>query len=172
MAKKKTNKNNDIRKMMNKFDKYMDLSEEDLQDRLNKMSPQERKAFSSYCLVGILRSIVDAVDGTAVEKAIALSAATSIKSRQVMDVLVVFLATNATTTTQVVDIIKNITTYKVDRDITTYADVGRCWFNRFVENPKAETYEPWGEAKFTHLGLTLCSEGIATLTPYGVLWNV
>lgn len=169
---KKANKNTDIGKMMDKFDKYMDLSDEDFQDRLSKMSPRERSAFKSYCLVGILKSMVEVVDGTDIEKAIALSAATSLKSNQVMDVLVVFLATQVTTAKQVVDIIKNISSYKVNQDITSFAGVGKYWFNHFVGNSNAEAYKSWGDTEFTHLGLTLCADGMATLTPYGVLWNV
>lgn len=172
MAKKKTNKNYDVRKMANKFDKYMNLSEVEMRDRLNNMSPQEKGAFLSYCLAGVMKNLVDVSDGNDFEKAMALSASTKIKSIQVMDVLVVYLATQATTAKQLLDIITNINTYRVDSDIRTYEGVGKCWFNHFIKNINAETYEPFGEPNFTHLGLTLCSEGIATLTPYGVLWNV
>lgn len=173
MSKKKTKKNNNYKKMDEKFIKFskIDLSTADGQKQANSLPDSEKKEYICYTLAAMVDMIADEVGKNHEEKVRILEAATKIDPAQVLSLLIVKSATNATTTKQVLNIMQNINSYSVTPFINNYTDVGKCILNKSLQFHHLEGLNTFTDVDYAALGKNLCINGYATLTPYGVMWN-
>ena len=173
MSKKKTKKNNNYKKTNDNFNhfKQIDLSTYEGRMQAENLPDSEKKDFICYTLAKMVDMITDNVAKNREEKIRILNAATKIDPAQVLSLLIVKSATNATTTKQVLNIMQNINSYSVTPFINNYTDVGKCILNKSLQFHHLERLNAFADADYAALGKNLCINGYATLTPYGVLWN-
>lgn len=170
---KKTKKNNNYEKMDEKFIKFskIDLSTAEGEKQANNLPDSEKKEYMCYTLAVMVDMIADDVAKNHEEKIKILDAATKIEPTQVLSLLVVKSATNATTTKQVLNIMQNISSYSVTPFINNYTDIGKYIWNNSLRFHHLEKINTFTDADYAALGKNLCINGYATLTPYGVMWN-
>lgn len=173
MLKNKKNQNINYEKMVEKLIKFskIDLSTADGQKQANNLPDNEKAEYKCYTLALMVNMIANDVARNREEKFRILYAVSKIELDQVLSLLVVKTATNATTTKQVLNIIQNINSYSVTPFINNYTDVGKCILNNSLQFHHLEGLNTFTDADYAALGKNLCINGYATLTPYGVMWN-
>lgn len=170
-SKKKKNSNyKRAHNLFNKFEK-IDLSTAEGRMQADNLPDSEKKDFIVYTLAVMADTIADNVAKNHEEKVAILDAVTKIEPAQVLSLLIVKSATNATTTKQVLNIIQNINSYCVTPFLKDYVDVGKEWTGFLAKVIPLEVLKTYTDADYAAVGRDLCFSGCATLTPYGVLWN-
>ncbi len=174
MAKDKKIQNNNYEMMVEKLNKFskIDLSTADGQKQANNLPDNEKEEYKCYTLAVMVHMIANDVAKNYEEKFRILHAVTKIEPDQVLTLLVVKTASNATTTKQVLNILQNINSYSVTPFINSYTGVGKCILNRSSQFHHLEGLNTFTDEDYAALGKNLCINGHAILTPYGVLWNI